>query len=259
MDRVSPSLTKTAFNCPHCGALAKQFWYSTKANSNSKNSPLPTLIDADKRENYYNNTSIDNETKERLKSWIDRMVEGHPFLSDNEENSYSFSVFNLSISECFNCKRISIWIHDKQVYPQRGEAPIPNPDLSPDILTDYWEASTILDLSPRGAAALLRLAIQKLCKELGQSGKDLNQDIGALVDAGLDPLIQKSLDAVRVVGNNAVHPGQIDLRDNKETVENLFNIVNLIAERMISIPKRVEELYSSLPKSSLDQIQKRDS
>ena len=202
MNHVSPSLTKTAFNCSHCGALAKQFWYSTKANSNSKNSPLPVLIDADKRESYYNDMSIDNDVKERLKSWINRMAEGHPFLSDNEENSYSFSVFNLSISECFNCQRISIWIHDKQVYPQRGEAPAPNPDLSPDILRDYQEASSILDLSPRGAAALLRLAIQKLCKELGQSGENLNRDIKALVESGLDPIIQKSLDAVRVIGNN---------------------------------------------------------
>ena len=52
--------------------------------------------------------------------------------------------------------------------------------------------------------------LQKLCKVLGQSGNNINEDIKALVESGLDPRVQKALDAVRVVGNNAVHPGQMD-------------------------------------------------
>ena len=40
-------------------------------------------------------------------------------------------------------------------------------DRMKDVREDYDEASTIIDLSPRGAAALLRLAIQKLCARVG--------------------------------------------------------------------------------------------
>ncbi|MFN7599434.1 MAG: DUF4145 domain-containing protein [Cereibacter sp.] len=78
--------------------------------------------------------------------------------------------------------------------------------MTEDIRRDYDEASTILDLSPRGAAALIRLGIQKLCKELGQAGKNINDDIGALVKDGLDVRVLQALDAVRVIGNSAVHP-----------------------------------------------------
>lgn len=63
---------------------------------------------------------------------------------------------------------------------------------------------------------------------------------------------------MRVIGNDAVHPGQIDLRDDTKTAEKLFQLVNLIAEVMITQPKHVDELYESLPKTKKDQITKRD-
>ncbi|RWM82678.1 MAG: DUF4145 domain-containing protein [Mesorhizobium sp.] len=144
------------------------------------------------------------------------------------------------------------------MYPQRGEAPPANPDLPEEIRRDYEEASTILDLSPRGAAALVRLCIQKLCKELGQPGKNINDDIAALVKAGLDSRIQKALDAVRVIGNNAVHPGSIDLRDDRATAESLFRLLNLLAEKMISEPKHVDEVYAMLPDAAKAAIETRD-
>ena len=162
------------------------------------------------------------------------------------------------LSECFNCGAFSVWIHNNLVYPQRGRAPPANPDLSEDIRRDYDEASSVLDLSPRGAAALLRLAVQKLCKELGESGKNLNDDIKKLVARGLDVQIQKALDVVRVTGNEAVHPGQMDLRDDDTTANALFGLVNLIVEKMISAPKHIGELYSALPEDKLKQIENRD-
>lgn len=116
----------------------------------------------------------------------------------------------------------------------------------------------ILDLSPRGAAALLRLGIQKLCQHLGETGENLYHDIAALVKKGLDVRVQRALDVVRVIGNNAVHPGHIDLRDDRATAEKLFGLVNLIAERMISQPKHVQELYESLPEGARKAIEKRD-
>ena len=139
--------------------------------------------------------------------WVAEMKKERPFFEAGKDGSYSFqNVYSVFISRCYNCKDIALWIHDRMVYPQRGEAPPANPDMTEDIRRDYDEASTILDLSPRGAAALIRLGIQKLCKELGQAGKNINDDIGALVKDGLDVRVQQALDAVRVIGNSAVHP-----------------------------------------------------
>ena len=116
----------------------------------------------------------------------------------------------------------------------------------------------IVDVSPRGAAALLRLCIQKLCKQLGEPGKNINDDIKSLVSKGLDPRVQQMMDALRIFGNNAVHPGEIDLRDDRELADKLFLLVNMIAEIMITQPKAISEIYSRIGPNQLAAIEKRD-
>jgi hypothetical protein len=79
------------------------------------------------------------------------------------------------------------------------------------------------------------------------------------VAGGLDPRIQKALDIVRVVGNNAVHPGVIDIRDDKPIALKLFELVNLIAETLISVPKHIANTYETVvPETAKKQIEKRD-
>ncbi len=144
------------------------------------------------------------------------------------------------------------------VYPSFAGVDSPNQDLGEDIRDDYQEAAEILQRSPRGAAALLRLAIQKLCIQLGEDGENLNTDIGNLVARGLPEKVQESLDALRVIGNEAVHPGEMDLRDDMEIASSLFKLVNFIAEKLITEPKEIEEIYGKLPTAKVDQIAKRD-
>eukprot|EP01037_Dinobryon_pediforme_P005768 gene5769-5831_t len=139
-----------------------------------------------------------------------------------------------------------------------SSAPPPNPDLPDDIARDYEEARSILPVSPRGAAALLRLAVQKLCKELGQPGKHIDTDIASLVKLGLLPRVQNALDILRVVGNNAVHPGNMDLQDNTDTARALFDLVNQIVTQMITVPKETSTFYATLPQGARDAIAKRD-
>jgi hypothetical protein len=124
----------------------------------------------------------------------------------------------------------------KVIFPPLEIEYSPNEDLREDIKADFREASTILTRSPRGAAALLRLCVQKLLDQLGRSEDTIDKAIAALVKEGLDPRIQKALDTVRVVGNESVHPGSMDMRDDLRTAESLFDLVNLIADRLISIP-----------------------
>jgi len=143
------------------------------------------------------------------------------------------------------------------LYPDLGRAPQPNSDLPKSVSEIYLETAAIFTKSPRGAAALLRLAVQLLCKELGEKGKNINQDISELVKKGLPIRVQQALYIVRVTGNNAVHPGQIEV-DNAETVGNLFSLINVITEYTISMPKRMEHIYSDLPEEAISQIEKRD-
>ncbi|WP_322891383.1 MULTISPECIES: DUF4145 domain-containing protein [unclassified Yoonia] len=127
-----------------------------------------------------------------------------------------------------------------------------------EIQRDYEEASSILDKSPRGAAALLRLCIDKLCGQLGDPKASINENIKKLVADGLDERTQKALDAVRVIGNNALHPGQIDITDDRAMAASLFRLLNLIVEKLISEPKVIDEIYSGLPQGALEAIEKRD-
>jgi hypothetical protein len=161
-------------------------------------------------------------------------------------------------AKCVHCGKHSIWFMGNMVYPDIPGAPLPNPDMPNDINEDYLEARSIINRSPRGAAALLRLCIQKLCEHLGEPGKDINKDIANLVKKGLPLDIQKALDIVRVIGNNAVHPGQIDLKDDTDTASRLFDLVNIITQVMITQPKEIEKLYGRLPKTAKEQIKKRD-
>jgi Domain of unknown function (DUF4145) len=166
---------------------------------------------------------------------------------------------NCQIAICTHCTKYSLWVDQAMVFPDRTTVLAPNTDLEEEIRQDYLEAASILERSPRGAAALLRLAIQKLSRQLGRPGKNINDDIAALVKAGEIPQrVQQALDIVRVVGNHSVHPGQIDLRDDRETALHLFQLVNLIADRTISQPKQVEELYGALPEPARKQIERRD-
>lgn len=255
MKTVQPSVKDSAFSCPRCGALAHQHWYEVWAEPLGKDR-LPMIFRMKDIEEHLEGIEVDHH--EDAISFIETMSVNDTFLGGRSPKSIDHPVNNLWISKCFNCDKISLWLRDSLIYPVKGDAPVPNADLPNDVLEDYEEAGRVLSLSPRGSAALLRLCIQKLCKHLGQPGKNINNDIGALVKAGLDIRVQQALDLVRVIGNNAVHPGQIDLKDDRDTAARLFELVNLVADIMITQPKQVDALYSKLPQSSIDQISRRD-
>jgi hypothetical protein len=165
---------------------------------------------------------------------------------------------NMSIAQCFNCKRYSLWISDRVVYPAFQTTYLPARDMPKTIQDDFLEAAEIVGSSARGAAALLRLCVQKLLVELGEKGTNINEDIASLVKKGLDPQIQMALDIVRVTGNKSVHPGEMKVDDDTSTAAALFGIVNFITDTMITRPKQLQSLYGNLPEGARKAIEKRD-
>jgi hypothetical protein len=214
-----PILGEAEYHCPFCRVYAQQFYANLSAHSHWQLSSDLVTSQAGF------NGSIAHE-------WV--------------------------ATKCQRCNEVAFWNEKRLIYPKISIAPPPNIDLAEDIQNDYQEAASILSDSPRAAAALLRLALQKLCKQLGEKGENINDDIKNLVTKGLNPLVQKSLDTLRIAGNNAVHPGEIDLFEEPERVVKLFDLINFIAAKMITEPKEIEGFYDSLPRESLAAIEKRD-
>jgi hypothetical protein len=184
--------------------------------------------------------------------------------------SPSMADINLFISRCSHCFNVCCWRgmdwnseeeafqNSIMVIPDGSTAPTAHPDMPEVVKADYQEARDIVNRSPRGAAALLRLSVQKLCMELGETSGSIDKDIKSLVNKGLPIGIQQALDVVRVVGNNAVHPGELKEEDIAEVAISLFELINAIVDERIARPKALEALYQRLPEGARQAIQKRD-
>ena len=175
---------------------------------------------------------------------------------------------------CTCCEEVSIWKITKfeweeiigrqdydgeMVYPFKSTAPIPDKDMPEDVKVDYLEASDIFSKSPRGAAALLRLALQKLCRHLGEPGKNINDDIRSLsAKKILPPLVVNVADTVRITGNNAVHPGEMSDEDFDQVASKLFELLNFIVRKGISEPEELKALYNLLPEGPRKSAEKKD-
>ena len=159
---------------------------------------------------------------------------------------------------CAHCRNWSYWYKKRMVVPSEAPVSPAHHEMPAECLAEYDEARSIVAISPRAAAALLRLVVQKLMVVLGEKGKNLNDDIGKLVGKGLAIQVQQALDFCRVIGNNAVHPGEINLNDTPEIAHNLFSMINYIVEDRVARPKQIQSLYDQLPEKARKAIEERD-
>jgi len=234
------------FRCPHCRVVAQQTWLN--------NYQLGSIVFDIYHHIYFDyRVNVPDFQQEAIVKFLNTAEKGFPGSLN------SFLATNLSIATCKSCGNYSLWVDKEMVFPREVPIEPPSDDLSEEIKSIYNEASKIFLDSPRGSTALLRLALQMLLKQIGKEGKNINNDIKELVESGLSSKIQKALDVLRVVGNNAVHPGQINLDDNGEVALKLFKILNIIADEMITKPKEIDTLYDDVvPEEIKGHIAKRD-
>jgi hypothetical protein len=185
---------------------------------------------------------------------------GATFVLQGNTSYQSFNVHEEGIffSQCDACEKKMIWKAKEPIWPRTSLAPEAHVDFPAELLDDFEEARQVYNDSPRASTALLRLCLQKLCKLLGAPGKNINDDIQFLYDEfGLGRRVMDSMDILRVVGNNAVHPGEINLNDDREISFGLFSILNFIVEKAISEPAQIESIYKKLPEGARLAIESR--
>lgn len=230
-----PTFASNLFVCPHCNGYTQHTWHAVHRN---------------------NVNFIPREDS----TFVKLLPYQHPYLQPQYSGVYHYADQSIYISQCTHCHKIIIWYNFKIIYPLTGITASPNNYMPNEVKEFYNEAASVCALSPRSAAALLRLALQILLKELGGEGKNINDDIAKLTKDGvLKYEIKTACDILRVIGNNAVHPGQIDIKDNTEITNSLFGLLNLIVSETLERKAKIDSLYSLLPEGAKEAIEKRDS
>lgn len=165
---------------------------------------------------------------------------------------------------CARCGQQSFWIESGEVYarmlyPDETNISPPHPDMPDSVVSEYQEASEVFSRSPRAAAALLRLGLQKLLSELGEDGKNINEDIRSLAEKAVLPQrVVQVADTVRITGNNAVHPGEMRAEDVDYVASKMFDLLNFIVRAAITEPRELEELYERTPEGPRAAAERRD-
>lgn len=226
MEYIAPEFKKPSFSCPTCLAIAEMTWVDAVYAMESR---------------------------------------GHTAL---------FGGTRIYAAICRPNACVSLWAspgssgnHHRtavMIYPEKSAAPLPNKDLPPDATTLFNEARSVLQRSPRAAAALLRMCAEDLVNFLTPEKKSgtLNDRIGYLVkERDLPQNIQRALDSLRVIGSDAVHVmGEIIREDDQSTALKLFPLVNAIAYSMITQKNEIDRIYETkVPKTKREAIDRRDS
>jgi hypothetical protein len=240
---VSPAIDQLVFNCPHCHALVRQFWFSVHADPlKADEKPLVATEETVKAVTF---GDAEEDERDRKLKWAERMASGRPFL-EVQRQFRNRDVQNVSISYCFNCNEMCLWVCDQLVWPKRAGDPEPKLHASPEIRCDDEVASKPLEASPRGAAALLRLATDKVCKELGEWEQGPKPEIAPPLQEEIDARVQKVLDAMRIIESDATPPDQTSVGHDRATAETLSGLVNLMCEKMIMEPRHLQAVYTKL-------------
>lgn len=139
-----------------------------------------------------------------------------------------------------------------------GATPAPHEKMPLEVVKLFNEARTIFGNSPKSSAALLRLALEALLTSLKIPGKSIHQKIGSLFASDL--LTERTIqacDCIRLMGNEGVHIGEINLAEGTNIALDMFNVINYIIEDIDTI-KKIEKMYANIPKTKKDEIEKRN-
>jgi hypothetical protein len=220
---IEPRLGAESFSCPHCNALANQDWYSLFLKPENADEVLvltpETVSVRTEGKNEWNNIKEIDQFVERLKR------NEVTYVYQNHSQSLKVKMANLHLSSCHSCNGFALWVGERLAFPI-------NVDKTPAFVEeDVEEAAAILNESPRGATALMRVCIQKLMPLLKQDGEKLNDSMSSLVRKGLEVEIQQAMEVLQVLGNDPVQPTGLDTQEDKEMALRFVDSLKAILER----------------------------
>lgn len=225
---VEPEFLLEVFQCPHCKSKTRHSWYVAIETIQDP----PFLVEAG---SFY---------KERIQARNRSLLNSGEGLPENENYLvFSPKEWHVDMSICTICLEYLIWKDREVVYPNCHTIEEPYEDMPEEVKDLYNEARKIVNLSSRSACALLRLAVEKLLIEGLKCPKDksIYENIKLLNKQGrLSKPINDALHAVRLVGNSAVHPGEIKVDDKSKYAYQLFELLNYVVDELISRPARAE-------------------
>lgn len=107
---VEPSYKLNAFNCPYCRNYLKQSWFRVMHDPIDNELMLP-----------FYNIDYDSQTDKEINAL--NQTEGNTCEPEGHlisQSEYVLFIENISLSKCSQCKKYTIWVRDKLVYPIIG-------------------------------------------------------------------------------------------------------------------------------------------
>ncbi len=247
---------ETKIKCPNCSIIAKQSVYAMYVDQYEN--PTELLQNINQRRLILKGIEKLSDQSgtgpEAYGNFYVQNISIFPVSSPKEV----YPVSSLFLSNCQNCGKSTVWFNDLMIYPQFKQIK-KCPEMPTKVAEYFDEANLILELSPRGAIAILRLAIEELIKQFEKNKKSLNTEIRKLERDGYNKNLIEALDVVRIMGNYAVHPSEIGFEDHRAVAEELFVLVNYIADKMNFDPAKIDNVLKKLPKSLINKIKSQES
>ena len=153
-----------------------------------------------------------------------------------------FDPKDLEIRICDGCRKPTVWYHKELVWPK--PFPVRPSDHMPEsVKIPFTEAQRITFISPSAAAGLLRLSLERLCKEEGLTGKLVEM----ISELSVPPHVVQAAHAIRLVGNDAVHEGFIhyDEEATPELVIKMSELLNSIVDYTIGSKNVVASILAT--------------
>ncbi|UED79612.1 DUF4145 domain-containing protein [Lysinibacillus sp. CD3-6] len=220
--------------CYHCGKEHRHHWYRLE---NNKNKYLNTCEHWRIEDQYYFVKLTRSEKESRLNDF---------FLLDNE----------LCISVCEGCGVELPWQSEQNIHAPVTLIAPPDRNVPVESKLNYNEARKIYKSSSRGAATLLRIAIESLLVHLnlGLSSADLSSMVKELSEKKKANLIDCPEHIINGLLRTCLsEKGKYSAREmrgkeNSEDVQILFQLVNEITEEFINRGRRIELFNAILKK-----------